>query len=152
MFSRGKIWRGVQKSHLFYSKIKGKVILGWFLAILSQIWTIFFWYFLALGAGKSTKRVSPRQNISNLGRKSAIKTVVPPLKNLISRTVLKIRVNNHAKKPVIGLFRPLTQGESTKRVAPRQNIENLGQESPIKTVVPGASALSTQTTIFLAGP
>ena len=152
MFSRGKIWRGVQKSHLFCSKIKGKVILGWFLAILSQIWTNFFSYFLALGAGKSTKRVSPRQNISNLGQKYAIKTVVPPLKNLISRTVLKIRVNNHAKKPVIGLFRPLMQGESTKRVAPRQNIANLGQEYAIKTVVPGAAALSTQTTIFLVGP
>ena len=122
------------------------------MAILSQIWAKFFSYFLALDAGESTKRVAPRQNIENLGQESAIKTVVPLLRKLISRTVLKNRVNNHAKKPVIGLFRPLTQGESTKRVAPRQNIENLGQESPIKTVVPGASALSTQTTIFLAGP
>ena len=122
------------------------------MAILSQIWAKIFSYFLALDAGESTKRVAPRQNIENLGQESAIKTVVPLLRKLISRTVLKNRVNNHAKKPVIGLFRPLTQGESTKRVAPRQNIENLGQESPIKTVVPGASALSTQTTIFLAGP
>ena len=102
---------------------------------------------MALGAGKSTKRVSPRQNISNLGRKSAIKTVVPPIKNLISRTVLKIRVNNHAKKPVIGLFRPLTHGESTKRVAPRQNISNLGQESAIKTVVPPLRNLISRTVL-----
>ena len=57
-----------------------------------------------------------------------------------------------AQKTVFRIFRMVGPIKSTKRVAPRQNIENLGQESPIKTVVPGASALSTQTTIFLAGP
>ena len=83
MFSRGKIWRGVQKSHLFYSKIKGKVILGWFLAILSQILTKIFSYFLALDAGESTKRVAPRQNIENLGQESARKSLVPPYAALL---------------------------------------------------------------------
>ena len=57
----------------------------------------FFSYFLALDAGESTKRVAPRQNIENLGQESAIKTVVPLLRKLISRTDLKNRVNNHAK-------------------------------------------------------
>ena len=42
--------------------------------------------------------------------------------------------------------------KSTKRVKPRQNIENLGQESARKSLVPGIAALVWYFTIFLVGP
>ena len=52
----------------------------------------------------------------------------------------------------MAIFRDLQHMKSTKRVAPRQNIENLGQESAIKVDTPRSAALWTHLDIFLAGP
>ena len=41
-----------------------------------------------------------------------------------------------AQKTVFRIFRMVGPIKSTKRVAPRQNIENLGQESARKSLVP----------------
>ena len=75
-----------------------------------------------------------------------------------SRKILKITIllidHFFARSMIFkkGHFLASSIYKSTKRVEPRQNIENLGQESARKSLVPGIAALVWYFTIFLVGP